>query len=152
MGLGLLLARAEGNPPWRSLTAGASGLLLTAYLVVDVSWVAAMNRAADIDPGLAPYAFDVGNRGFANVWIAMGSFAIAAGSVIAPTRVLPRGLGWWAAIPGAGLVLASFTWTSQSWLLPYFLFWIWMVVVCVLLIRRGRHPRHSPSDPDDSHV
>ena len=112
-------------------------MLLTAYLVLDVSWVAAMNRAADIDPGLAAYAFDVGNRGFANVWIAMGSFAIAAGWAIVSTRMLPRSLGWWAVAAGAGLVLASFTWTSQAWLVPYFLFWIWMVVVCVLLIRRG---------------
>lgn len=137
VGFGLLLARAEGTPPWRSVTAVVSGLLLTAYMVVDVSWVVAMNRAADIDSGLAAYAFDVGNRGFANVWISMGSFAIAAGWVIVSTRMLPRVLGWWAVVAGGGLVLASYTWTSQVWLLPYFLFWIWMVVVCVLLIRRG---------------
>jgi len=108
VGFGLPLARAEGNPPWRSMTAGAPGVLLTAYLVLDVSWVAAMNRAADIGAGLAAYAFDVGNRGFANVWIAMGSFAIAAGWVIVSTLMLPHSLGWWAAAAGAGLVPASF--------------------------------------------
>ncbi len=144
VGFALLLARAEGNPPWRSMAAGASGLLLTAYLVLDVSWVAAMNRAADIDPGLAAYAFDVGNRGFANVWIAMGSFAIAAGWVIISTRMMPLSLGWWAVAAGAGLVLASFAWTSQGWLIPYLLFWIWMVVICVLLIRRGGRRGRQP--------
>jgi hypothetical protein len=141
VGLGLLLARAERNPPWRSMAAGASGLLLSAYLILDVSWSAAMNRAADIDPGLAAYAFDVGNRGFANTWVAMGSFAIAAGWVIISTRMVHPALGWWAAVAGAGLVLASFAWTSQGWLVPYALFWIWMIVICVLLIRRGRRGR-----------
>jgi len=144
VGFALLLARAEGNPPWRSMAAGASGLMLTAYLVLDVSWVAAMNRAADIDPGLAAYAFDVGNRGFANVWIAMGSFAIATGWVIVSTRMLPYSLGWWAVAAGAGLVLASFAWTSQGWLVPYLLFWIWMVAICVLLIRRGGRRGRQP--------
>ena len=95
-GLSLLLARAEGSPPWRSVVAGVSGVLLPAYGLFGVSWDAAGNRAADIDPGLAAYAFDVGNLGFANVWDATGSFAIAAGWVVVSTRMLPRGLGWWA--------------------------------------------------------
>ena len=136
-GFSLLLARAEGSPPWRSVVALVSGALLPAYLVLDVSWEAAGNRAADIDPGLAAYAFDVGNLGFANVWVAMGSFAITSGWVVLSTRVLGRWLGWWAVVAGAGLVLARFSWTSQAWLLPYVLFWIWAVVVCVALIRRG---------------
>lgn len=147
VGLGLLLARAEGNPPWRSITAGASGGLLTAYVVIDAHWAAAMNRASDIDPGLATYAFDIGNRGFANVWIAMGSFAIAAGWVLVSTRMLPRSLGWWAVVAGAGLVLASFSWTSRGWLVPYLLFWIWLVVVCVLLIRGGGRAGRPARNP-----
>ena len=45
-GLSLLLARAEGSPPWRSVVAGVSGVLLPAYGVIDASWDAAENRAA----------------------------------------------------------------------------------------------------------
>ena len=134
-GLGLLLARAEGSPPWRSVAGLISGVLLPAYLLLDVSWDAAGNRSADIDPGLAAYAFDVGNLGFANVWVAMGSFAVATGWVVLSTRVLGRWLGWWAVVAGVGLVLARFVWTSQVWLVPYFLFWIWVIVVSVQLIR-----------------
>ena len=110
------------QPALALVAAGVSGLLLPAYLVLDVSWNAAINRAADIDPGLAAYAFDVGNLGFANIWIAIGSFAIATGWVLVSTRMLPRGLGWWAIAAGAGLVLARFAWTSEAWLLPYFAF------------------------------
>lgn len=135
-GLSLLLARVEGSPPWRAVAGLVSGVLLPAYMVLDVSWDAAGHRGADLEPGLAAYAFDVGNLGFANAWVGMGSFAIAAGWVILSSRVFGRWLGWWALLAGAGLVLARFAWTSQLWIAPYFAFWIWVVVVGVTLIRR----------------
>ena len=43
------------------------GALFAAYLFTDASWEAAGNRGADLDPGLAHFAFDMGNIGFANV-------------------------------------------------------------------------------------
>lgn len=135
VGLVLLLAHAEGSPPWRSAIAGASGMLLPAYLLIDVSWEAAAYGSAEIEPGLAGYAFDVGNLGFANAWLGMASFALACGWVVVSTRALGRWLGWWAIVAGVGLMLSRFVWTSQAWLAPYFLFWIWTVVMCVQLIR-----------------
>ena len=134
-GLSLLLARAEGSPPWRSVAGLVSGVLLPAHLVLGASWDAAAYRGAETEPGLARYAFDVGNLGFANAWVAMGSFAVACGWVVLLTRVLGRWLGWWAVVAGVGLVLARFVWTSEFWIAPYFLFWIWVVVVCVQLTR-----------------
>lgn len=136
VGLALLLARAEGSPPWRATVAGFSGVLLPAYLLVDVSWDAAAYGGAEIEPGLASYAFDVGNLGFANAWLAMGSFAVAAGWLVLETRVLGRWLGWWAVVAGVGLVLARFVWTSDVWFAPYFGFWIWVVLVSIQLVRR----------------
>ena len=135
VGLGLLLARAEGSPPWRSAVAVASGLMLAAYQFLDVSWDAASYGNADLDPAVASYAFDVGNLGFANVWMAMGSFAICAGWVVLSTRMLGRWLGWWAVIAGAGLVLVRFAWEGELWFAPYALFWLWVIIVCVQLIR-----------------
>jgi hypothetical protein len=135
VGLALLLARAEGSPPWRSVAAMVSGVLLPAYLLVEASWEAAAYRGAETDPALARYAFDVGNLGFANLWVAMGSFAIACGWVVLGTRVLGRWLGWWAVVAGIGLIVSRFVWTSDVWLGPYFLFWIWVIVVCVQLLR-----------------
>ena len=139
-GLAQIFGRAEGSPPWRSVAALASGLLLPAYLVLNVNWVAAGRRAGEIDPGVAAYAFDVGNLGFANIWVALGAFAVASGWLILDTRVLGRWLGWWAIIAGAGLVLSRFVWTSQIWIAPYVLFWIWAVVVSVQLIRGRAAP------------
>ena len=150
VGLSLLFARAEGSPPWRSAGALVAGVLLPAHLLLDASWGAAAYRGSETEPGLARYAFDVGNLGFANAWVAMGSFAVACGWVVLLTRVFGRWLGWWAVVAGVGLVFARFAWTSEFWIAPYFLFWIWVIVVSVQLLR-GRvrwvvsHDRADPT-------
>ena len=135
VGLSLLLARAEGSPPWRSVGALVTGALLPANMVINASWGAAAYRGAETEPGLARYAFDVGNLGFANAWVAMGGCAVACGWVVLSTRVFGRWLGWWAVAVGFGMVVARFVWTSDFWFAPYFGFWIWVVVVSVQLIR-----------------
>ncbi|HLN77475.1 MAG TPA: hypothetical protein VK204_10560 [Nocardioidaceae bacterium] len=94
VGLTLLLRRVEGQPPWRSTVALGSGILVAAYGVLDASWDAAAHRSAELGPGLAGYAFDVGNIGFANAWLAMASLAVSAGWVTISTGVLPRWTGW----------------------------------------------------------
>jgi len=63
VGLCLLLRRTEGDPPWRSTVALVFGALFAAYLLTNASLQAAGNRGADIDPGLAHFAFDMGNSG-----------------------------------------------------------------------------------------
>jgi hypothetical protein len=137
VGLSLLLGRAEGSPPWRSAVALVSGALLPAYLLLDVSWDAASFGSADLDLAVASYAFDVGNLGFASIWIAMASFAVCCGWLILSTRVVGRWLGWWAIASGLGLVISRFFWTLEIWFLPYAAFWIWMIIICILLIRRS---------------
>lgn len=137
VGFSLLLRRAEGDPPWRSLVALVSGVLLAAYGVLDASWDAAGHRGSEIDSALAGYAYDVGNIGFANAWLALASFAGASGWVVLSTGRLPRWTGWCAVVGGAGLVVARFFWqVGESWFVPYALVWVWIVATCVLLIRR----------------
>ena len=74
--------------------------MLAAYLLLDVSWEAASYGATDLDPAVASFAFDLGNLGFANIWLAMGSFAVCCGWVVLSTRILRRWLGWWAIVAG----------------------------------------------------
>jgi hypothetical protein len=136
VGLFLLLRRAEGEPPWRSTVALVFGALFAAYLFTDASWEAAGNRGADLDPGLAHFAFDMGNIGFANAWVSMGSFAAFTGWVVLKTGVFRRWLGWLMVASGVGLALSRFVWTTEAWLVPYALFWIWVVVICVRLLRK----------------
>jgi hypothetical protein len=140
VGLTALLRRAEGQPGWRSTGALLSGTLLVAYGNVDSSWEAAAFRGSDTDPAVALFAFDTGNLGFANAWLAMASFAVATGWVLMETGVLPRWAAWWAVATGVGLFLARFVWESAAWYLPYFAFWAGVVTFAVRLLRQGRLP------------
>lgn len=133
---GFLLRRAEGDPPWRSTIATLSGALLAAYGLVDSSWEAASLHGGRITPDVADYAYAFGNVGFANAWIALASFALCSGWVILSTRVLERWMGWWVVVAGLGLVVARFVWTTGFWGVGYTLFWLWVLVVCIRLIRR----------------
>ena len=135
VGLTTLLRRIEGEPAWRSTLALVSGTLVAAYGVVDASWDAAANRGTDLDPAVALYAFDLGNLGFANVWLAMASFAIAVGWVLLDSRALPALWAWWAVVSGLGLVVARIVWEGSLWLLPYGLFWVWIIALAIRLIR-----------------
>ena len=136
VGLGLLLRRAEGPPAWRSAMVVVSAGLFAAYAIIDVSWDVAGRHGSDFDSGLAHYAYDTGNLGFANTWLALGSLAAASGWVTLETRVLPRWTGWLALFAAAGFVVARFVWTTNVWLVPYAAFWIWFLAVCIRLLRK----------------
>jgi hypothetical protein len=45
-------------------------------------------------------------------------------------------MGWWIVVAGIGLVVARFVWTSGVWGVGYALFWLWILVVSIRLIRR----------------
>jgi hypothetical protein len=140
-----LLRRAEGEAPWRSTIAMVSGVLLVAS-VLSGNEVAAAFRADDLDPQIARYAFDEAQAAFANGRVALGSFAVCCGWVIASTGYLPRWLGWLAIASGVGLALSRISWTSPIWLLPYAMFWLWVIIVAILLLRAT--PVSSPSPAD----
>ena len=135
VGLSVLLRRAEGEPPIRSTVALASAVLLPAYYLVNASWASAAHRGLELEPAVAGYAFDVGNIGFANTWLALGSFAGAAGWVMLTSGAWPRWLGWWGAVAGVGMLLARFVWTVEAaWFVPYGVFWTWLLTVAVRLV------------------
>jgi hypothetical protein len=135
VGVAVLLRRAEGDPPWRSTVALASSVLLPAYYLVNASWASAAHRGLELEPAVAAYAFDVGNIGFANTWLALGSFAAATGWVMLASKAWPRWLGWWGVVAGIGMLLARFVWTIESaWFAPYGVFWVWLLTVAVRLV------------------
>ena len=148
VGVALLLRRAEGDPAWRSTIALVSGVLLAAYGVLDASWDAAIHRGDELDPGLAAYAFDVGNIGFANSWLAVASLAVSAGWVTLRTGLFPRWTGWCAVASGVGLVVARFLWFVEGlWFAPYALFWAWAIAISVRLVRRVADPAVGAARP-----
>jgi len=138
VGLSILLRRAEGEAAWRWAIAMGSGVLFVALGLSGLANEAAVAfRAGDLDPQLARYASDQGEAAFANGRVALGSFAVCCGWVIASTRFLPRWLGWLAIASGAGLALTRISWTGQIWLLPYLIFSLWVITVALLLLRRN---------------
>ena len=150
VGVALLLRRAEGDPAWRSTVALASAVLLPAYYLVNASWASAAHRGHELDAAVAAYAFDVGNIGFANTWLALGSFAGASGWVMLTSRAWPRWLGRWGVAAGVGMVLARFVWTIESaWVLLYFLFWAWLLTVAVRLVMGRDVPAGSATAGPD---
>ena len=104
--------------------------------LIGASWEAASLHGGRITPEVADYAYAVGNVGFANIWIAMASFAVCSGWVILSTGVFERWMGWWIVVAGIGLVVARFAWTAGFWGVGYALFWLWIIVVCIRLIVR----------------
>jgi hypothetical protein len=138
VGLSTLLRRIEGEPAWRSTVVLVSGTIVAAYGIIDASWDAAANRGGEVDPGVALFAFDLGNLGFANTWVALGSFAIASGWAMLVSRALPAWWGWWAIAAGAGLVVVRYAWEWPAWMLPYLVFWAWAVAVAIRLLVRRR--------------
>jgi hypothetical protein len=137
VGLALLLRRVEGDLPLRSTMAALCGVLVAAYVILGSSGEAAARRAAELDQGQLAYAYDVTTIGFTNIWLPLGGFALACGAVVVACGGLPRWLGWWGLVSGAGLALVKLAWTNPFlWLIPYGAFWIWLVTTCVLLVRR----------------
>lgn len=139
-----LMRRAEGEPPWRSTVALASAVVFAGSVVLEPHWETAA-QIDGLDPGLALFAFDAGNIAFADAWLALGSFALASGWVMVRTRMLPPALGWLAVASGVGFVGARLVWTSTAWLVPYALFWIWVIAVCIRLLRRPAPRSVTPS-------
>lgn len=136
VGLATVLRAVEGAPAWRSTVTLASGLLFVAYGLLDVSWEAGVGRVGDLDPSVVHLAYDLGNRGFVNVWAALASFAVSAAWVGLATGTVARWACWVGIAGGLGLVVAQFVWTTELWFLPYALFWVWFVATCVTLVRR----------------
>jgi hypothetical protein len=112
---------------------------MLAYLLLDVGWDADSYGAADLAPAVASFAFDLGNLGSANIWLAMGSFAISSGWMLLSTRALGRWLGWWAIVAGIGLILVRFAWSGE----------IWFAAVRTLLAV-GDHRLHPADPPNES--
>jgi hypothetical protein len=134
-GVSVMLREAEGRPAWRSAAALTSGIAFV-VLVMSPGWDLAAFRVDDgVDPQIARYAFDMGNFGFATSWVALAGFLFAAGWIFLSAHQLPNWLGWFAVVAAAGFLIGRAFWTTNIWLIPYTLFWIWLVAVSIQLFR-----------------
>ncbi|MEI8412049.1 MULTISPECIES: hypothetical protein [unclassified Kribbella] len=147
-GFWAVLRSAEGMPAWRSVVALASGLAFVS-LVLRPGWDLAGFRTDDgVDPQIARLAYDDGNLGFANSWLALASFLFAAGWIILSSRGMPAWLGWVALVAAVGFLAGRAWWTTSIWLIPYALYWLWTIVISVQLLRGRYRPEPSPARLD----
>ncbi|MGH8777184.1 MAG: hypothetical protein ACRDWI_19275 [Jiangellaceae bacterium] len=89
----------------------------------------------------------MGNLWFASSWVALASFSLANGWVILSSGSLPRWLGWWALAAGLGLLAGRAVWTTPVWLVGCSLFWIWVIAVSIMLLRRRSGAAQPLSPP-----
>jgi hypothetical protein len=122
------------QPNWLPTVALASGTAMVGSLLLGAWQLAPFRISEGLDPQLGRFAFDMANLGFANAWVALGSFAVATGWAILSSRSLPGWLGWWVLAAGIGLVAARAVWTTSVWFLPYALFWLWVIALSVRLL------------------
>jgi hypothetical protein len=132
------LRTAEGGSGWLSVIAVGSGLVTAATLLGSNGWPLAVFRIEEgLDPQLARFLFDEGNIAFANIWVSLGSMVLVVGFIAASTDRFPKWIGWGSVILALGLFLARLVSTTSIAFAPYVLFWVWMIVLGVLFLRRA---------------
>jgi len=131
------MRRAEGDPALLSMVAFGSGLVGVAALTGG-TWAMAVFRIREgLDPQVGRTLYDLGNFAFATSWVFYASLLLAAGVAAILYRTLPRWLGWASIIVAVGLLAGRIIWTSQAAFVPWVLFWLWLIIVSVILIRRA---------------
>jgi hypothetical protein len=134
-GVSVVLREVEGRPAWRSTVALTSGIAFV-VLLLSPGWELAAFRVDDgVEPQIARYAYDMGNLGFATSWAALASFLFAAGWVFLASRELANWLGWVALVAAVGFLVGRAFWTTSIWLIPYSLFWLWVIAISIQLFR-----------------
>lgn len=129
---------AEGGSGWLSVIAVGSGLVTAASLSTSGGWPLAVFRVGEgLDPQIARLLFDQGNLNFANIWISLGSMILAAGLIFRQTPRFPGWMAWASIVLAVGLFLARAVWTSSIAFAPYVLFWLWLIVLGVMMLRRS---------------
>ncbi len=138
------LRRAEGKAGWLSVATLGFGLVSATLLASRNGWTLAMDRIDEgLNPELARTLFDMGNSNFANVWVTIAGMLIAASILSIRTGALPKWLGWAGLAVALGLIIAR-AFLEQSWLASaYGLFWLWMIITSVVLMRRAGKPDGS---------
>jgi hypothetical protein len=136
------LRSSEGSDGFLSMVALGSGLATISLYLSSGGWGLAVFRIPEgLDPQLARTLFDEGNFNFATSWVSLGSMVLAA-SLVFQRGEFPQWLSWSGIVLAVGLLLARLIWTSGLAFIPYVLFWVWMITLGVLFMRRSKGNMH----------
>jgi hypothetical protein len=113
----------------------SSGVAVALFLVVSGVGLAGAFRAGDLDATTTALLFGLNSGVFVLIWFALAGVLVAAGIGGLQQEALPRWLAWLGIVAGIGWVGTALVPTSYLWLLPYLLFFVWLIVASVLLLR-----------------
>lgn len=92
-------------------------------------------RHGDLDATGASILSGLANGFFVTGWAAIGGFLMASGVASLSCQAFPSWLGWSALVIGIAMLLSIAFPLTAIWLLPYGLFFFWVVVASTLLLR-----------------
>ncbi|MBA3790350.1 MAG: hypothetical protein H0X23_03800 [Rubrobacter sp.] len=139
------LRSAEGDGGWLSVTAFGGGLVALAVKLASVAPILAVRASEGIDPGIAKALIAMNGASFVITFLPLAVMLSATAIVAIRTGVLPRWLGWVAAVVALGLLgalsAAVVSPSPPEWVfLPMLLFALWVVATSIALIRRAGEP------------
>jgi Ca2+/Na+ antiporter len=130
-----VLRAAESAEGWLSMTALISGLSAITIKIASAAPLLAADKEAD-GTQLHDALVSVNDASFILTMLPLGVMAAAAAIVTLRTGVLPRWLGWLAAVAAAALVVNGLSFHSQEG--PAFLlFALWLLATSVVLSHRA---------------
>lgn len=120
----------------------APNLVRLATVIFALMWLALLAlrfadlfRHGDLDATSASVLSGLASGFFVTSWAAIGGFLMASGVASLLSRAFPSWLGWSALVIGLAMLLCVAFPLSAVWLLPYGLFFFWVVVASTLLLR-----------------
>src|SRR5438309_5032272 len=116
------------------------GGVAAAMLLASIgSGAAALLRVGHgLDESGASTLSGLANEFFVMSWFAIGGLLLGAGLGAVSSHTLPTWLGWSGSVIGLGSVAAVAGQLTAFWLIPFWLFYAWVVAVSVALIRGAR--------------
>jgi hypothetical protein len=134
-----VLRRAEGDPGWLATTGfGAALVMLAIKFASGGPYIAALYRADEgVSPELMRMMVDINGAMFVLTWFPLAILLASTGIVVIQTGVLPRWLGWSAAVLAGGLLVgAALIATVEFAFIPAGLTLIWILAASIVLTRR----------------
>lgn len=134
------LSRYEDNPSWLSHLAFGSGLVAAAVTLGGGGWALAIFRMEEgLDPATATMLFDQGNFNFAQLWVPLAAMLLATGMVSLRDGAFNKWFGWYSLVVSLALLISRAFWAAGgAAFMGYVLFWLWLIIASVLLIRRAK--------------
>ena len=139
------LRSAEGEGDWLSAAAFGGGLVALAVKLASVAPVLAVRAGEGMDPGIAKALIAMNGASFVITFLPLAVMLGATAIVALRTGVLPKWLGWGAAVVAFGLLgalaAAIVSPSPPGWVfLPMLLFALWIAATSIALIRRAGEP------------